>query len=132
MPKEITRRTFIKQGFTGTAAFSICGLGIGLGDSLKLEKTVTCKKCGGVNLFSRSFLSSLISLMEPQYCRNCGININSLLFDIECKDLHICSMEMTTGKSGPKTLACCQIPFPNNVYLKNANKPDFLLSNLKF
>ena len=132
MDREITRRAFLKQSVTGTAAFSIGGLGLGLGDSFTLEQTVQCKKCGAINVFIRSYFSSLASLIDPQYCCNCGVNINSLKFDIDCKDLHCRFQEKTTGGTRRRVPACCQIPFPNHGHLKKSKKPSFSLGDIKF
>lgn len=132
MDREITRRAFLKLSVTGTAVFSIGGLGIGLGDSFTLEQTVRCKGCGAINVFIRPYSSYLAALIEPQYCCNCGVNTSSLKFDIDCKDLHCRSLEKITGKTRRRVPACCQLPFPNHGHLKKSKKPSFSLGDIKF
>ncbi len=132
MFKVLTRREFLKETISKTTVLSMASVGFGLGEGINSKELVQCKNCGSVNIFIRSYFSSLIFHKEPLYCHDCGTNLRTQDHDIICSYYCQCSKKDLNSKKGSDFLVCCQIPFPNHKYLKKARKPDFLLNDLKF
>lgn len=130
MDGKLTRREFLQEAASKTTVLTVASMGFGLGEVINFPEAVQCRNCASVNLYNKSYLSSLIYPKETQYCYNCGINLNTLKYDIICKDHCHCSEKNSKNKGDFPV--CCQIPFPNHKYLKNTRKPDFSLKDLKF
>jgi len=132
MFKVLTRREFLKETISKTTVLGMASVGFGLGEEINLKELVQCKNCGSVNIFIKSYFSSLIFHKEPLYCHDCGTNLKTQDHDIECSHYWQCSKKDLDSKNGGDFPVCCQIPFPNHKHLKKTRKPDFSLNDLKF
>lgn len=129
MDEEITRRQFLKETVGTTATLSV---GFCIGPGIDLKKTVQCKNCGAVNIYTRSYLPYLTCQEEPVACHDCAINLKTLKHDITCRNYPLCSKRNPADRDVCHLPECCQIPFPNHKYLKKTRKPYFPIKDLKF
>ena len=129
MGEEITRRQFLKETVGTTATLSV---GFCIGPGIDLKKTVQCKNCGAVNIYTRSYLPYLTCQEEPGACHDCAINLKTLKHDITCRSYPLCSKRNPADRDVCHLPECCQIPFPNHKYLKKTRKPYFSIKDLKF
>ena len=130
MGADLTRRQFLKETISKTTFLGLGGVGcFGIGSNIK--HTAQCGNCGSVNIKSSSYFSCFISLHEPIYCHQGGINLATLSFDIRCDKSCRFFQEKPNGKGNHPIPYCGQIPFPNYSYLKTKRKTLYSLKDLQ-
>ncbi|MFO8239385.1 MAG: hypothetical protein R6T90_00100, partial [Dissulfuribacterales bacterium] len=129
MGKEITRRQFLRETLGTTATISA---GFFLVPGINHKETVQCKNCGAVNIHTGSYSTYLNYREESMACHDCGVNLGTLKYDIKCLSYQLFSGKNQDDKYLCHLTECCQIPFPNHIYLKKTRKPYFPIKDLKF
>lgn len=123
----INRRDFLKVFASITTIAGVSGFGVASGKVSFPGDCFRCQGCDSLNVEdTANFLTSYFRPAE--YCHSCGMNVQSLQYDIDCQFLE----DGVSGSYLGTVQDCCQVPFPNHELLKESDKPQLVLSKLKF